>query len=81
MRVDAEAIDKIYDESPPTGSPRSRNDYAEQMELSARLSRGNYSVVMAEWKIGPVLDGGQNSRTQALRDVTLTAIRVAQLAY
>ncbi len=76
----AEAIDKIYDEVAPTGPGALATITREPMGVVGAIVPWNYPLMMAAWKIGPVLAAGNSLVLKPSEKSPLTAIRVAQLA-
>ncbi|HEY6483467.1 MAG TPA: aldehyde dehydrogenase [Steroidobacteraceae bacterium] len=76
----AEAIDKIYDEVAPTGPRSLALITREPMGVVGAIVPWNYPLLMAAWKIGPVLAAGNSFVLKPSEKSPLTAIRVAQLA-
>jgi 4-guanidinobutyraldehyde dehydrogenase/NAD-dependent aldehyde dehydrogenase len=76
----AEAIDKIYDEVAPTGPGALALITREPMGVVGAIVPWNYPLLMAAWKIGPVLAAGNSFVLKPSEKSPLTAIRVAQLA-
>jgi 4-guanidinobutyraldehyde dehydrogenase / NAD-dependent aldehyde dehydrogenase len=76
----AEAIDKIYDEVAPTGPKALALVTREPMGVVGAIVPWNYPLLMAAWKIGPVLAAGNSFILKPSEKSPLTAIRVAQLA-
>jgi 4-guanidinobutyraldehyde dehydrogenase / NAD-dependent aldehyde dehydrogenase len=76
----AEAIDKIYDEVAPTGRDALALITREPMGVVGAVVPWNFPLIMAAWKIGPVLAAGNSLVLKPSEKSPLTAIRVAQLA-
>jgi 4-guanidinobutyraldehyde dehydrogenase/NAD-dependent aldehyde dehydrogenase len=76
----AEAIDKIYDEVAPTGPGSLATITREPMGVVGAIVPWNYPLLMAAWKIGPILAAGNSFVLKPSEKSPLTAIRVAQLA-
>jgi 4-guanidinobutyraldehyde dehydrogenase / NAD-dependent aldehyde dehydrogenase len=76
----AEAIDKIYDEVAPTGPGSLALITREPMGVVGAIVPWNYPLLMAAWKIGPILAAGNSLVLKPSEKSPLTAIRVAQLA-
>jgi 4-guanidinobutyraldehyde dehydrogenase / NAD-dependent aldehyde dehydrogenase len=76
----AEAIDKIYDEVAPTGPGSLAFVTREPMGVVGAIVPWNYPLLMAAWKIGPILAAGNSFVLKPSEKSPLTAIRVAQLA-
>lgn len=76
----AEAIDKIYDEVAPTGRDTLALITREPMGVVGAIVPWNFPLLMAAWKIGPVLAAGNSLVLKPSEKSPLTAIRVAELA-
>jgi acyl-CoA reductase-like NAD-dependent aldehyde dehydrogenase len=80
LRWYAEAIDKIYDQVAPTG----RNSLAlvtrEPMGVVGAIVPWNFPMLMAAWKIGPVLAAGNSLVLKPSEKSPLSAIRLGELA-
>ncbi|MBV6422715.1 MAG: NADP/NAD-dependent aldehyde dehydrogenase PuuC [Steroidobacteraceae bacterium] len=76
----AEAVDKIYDEIAPTGPDALALVTREPVGVVGAIVPWNFPLVMAAWKIGPVLAAGNSLVLKPSEKSPLTAIRVAQLA-
>ena len=76
----AEAIDKIYDEVAPTGRDALALITREPMGVVGAVVPWNFPLIMAAWKIGPVLAAGNSLVLKPSEKSPLTALRVAQLA-
>jgi len=76
----AEAVDKIYDEVAPTGPEALALVTREPVGVVGAIVPWNFPLVMAAWKIGPVLAAGNSLVLKPSEKSPLTAIRVAQLA-
>ena len=76
----AESIDKIYDEVAPTGRDALATITREPMGVVGAIVPWNFPLLMAAWKIGPVLAAGNSFVLKPSEKSPLTAIRVAELA-
>ena len=76
----AEAVDKIYDEVAPTGRDALALITREPMGVVGAIVPWNFPLIMAAWKIGPVLAAGNSLVLKPSEKSPFTAIRVAQLA-
>jgi len=76
----AEAIDKIYDEVAPTGPATLATITREPMGVVGAIVPWNYPLLMAAWKLGPILASGNSFVLKPSEKSPLTAIRVAELA-
>jgi 4-guanidinobutyraldehyde dehydrogenase/NAD-dependent aldehyde dehydrogenase len=76
----AEAVDKIYDEVAPTGPSALALITREPMGVVGAIVPWNFPLLMAAWKIGPVLAAGNSLVLKPSEKSPLTAIRVAELA-
>jgi acyl-CoA reductase-like NAD-dependent aldehyde dehydrogenase len=80
IRWYAEAIDKIYDEVAPTGRDSLALVTREPLGVVAAIVPWKFPLVMAAWKIGPVLAAGNSLILKPSEKSPLTAIRIAELA-
>lgn len=76
----AEAIDKIYDEVAPTSRAALALITREPMGVVGAVVPWNFPLIMAAWKIGPVLAAGNSLVLKPSEKSPFTALRVAQLA-
>jgi 4-guanidinobutyraldehyde dehydrogenase / NAD-dependent aldehyde dehydrogenase len=76
----AEAIDKVYDEVAPTGPGALALITREPMGVVGAIVPWNYPLLMAAWKIAPVLATGNSLILKPSEKSPLTALRVAELA-
>jgi acyl-CoA reductase-like NAD-dependent aldehyde dehydrogenase len=80
IRWYAEAVDKIYDEVAPTGPRALATITREPMGVVGAIVPWNFPLLMASWKIGPVLASGNSLVLKPSEKSPLTALRVAELA-
>ena len=76
----AEAIDKVYDEVAPTGPKALALVTREAMGVVGAIVPWNYPLLMAAWKIAPILATGNSLVLKPSEKSPLTALRVAELA-
>jgi acyl-CoA reductase-like NAD-dependent aldehyde dehydrogenase len=76
----AEAVDKIYGEVAPTGSDALALITREPVGVVGAIVPWNFPLLMAAWKIGPVLAAGNSLVLKPSEKSPLSAVRVAQLA-
>jgi acyl-CoA reductase-like NAD-dependent aldehyde dehydrogenase len=76
----AESIDKLYDEVAPTGPRSLATITREPVGVVGAIVPWNFPLVMAAWKIGPVLAAGNSLVLKPSEKSPLTAIRIAALA-
>src|SRR6202045_1180168 len=72
----AEAIDKIYDEVAPTGPGAPALITREPMGGVGAIVPWNYPMLMAAWKIGPVLAAGNSLVLKPSEKSPLSALRL-----
>ena len=77
----AEAADKIYDQTAPTGDGAVAMIVREPIGVVAAVLPWNFPLMMLAWKIGPALAAGCSVIVKPAEQTTLTALRVAELAY
>jgi 4-guanidinobutyraldehyde dehydrogenase/NAD-dependent aldehyde dehydrogenase len=80
IRWYGEAVDKIYDEVAPTGSGALALITREPMGVVGAIVPWNFPLLMASWKIGPVLATGNSLVLKPSEKSPLTALRIAELA-
>jgi len=80
IRWYAEAIDKVYDEVAPTGRETLALVTREPMGVVGAVVPWNFPLLMAAWKIGPVLAAGNSIVLKPSEKSPLTALRIAALA-
>src|SRR6185312_6425736 len=80
IRWYAEAVDKIYDEVAPTGPNALATITREAMGVVGAIVPWNFPLLMASWKIGPVLASGNSLVLKPSEKSPLTALRIAELA-
>ncbi len=80
IRWYAEAVDKIYDEVAPTGPRALATITREPMGVVGAIVPWNFPLLMASWKIGPVLASGNSLVLKPSEKSPLTALRIAELA-
>src|SRR5580700_3075609 len=76
----AEAIDKVYDKVAPTGPRALALITREPMGVVGAIVPWNYPLLMAAWKIAPILATGNSLVLKPSEKSPLTALRVAELA-
>jgi len=76
----AEAIDKVYDQVAPTGPGALALITREPLGVVGAIVPWNYPLLMAAWKLGPVLAAGNSMVLKPSEKSPLTAIKVAELA-
>jgi 4-guanidinobutyraldehyde dehydrogenase / NAD-dependent aldehyde dehydrogenase len=80
IRWYGEAVDKIYDEVAPTGPNSLATITREPMGVVGAIVPWNFPLLMASWKIGPVLASGNSLVLKPSEKSPLTALRIAELA-
>jgi acyl-CoA reductase-like NAD-dependent aldehyde dehydrogenase len=75
-----EAVDKVYDEVAPTGPKALGLVTREPLGVVGAIVPWNFPLVMAAWKIGPVLAAGNSMVLKPSEKSPLTALKVAELA-
>jgi 4-guanidinobutyraldehyde dehydrogenase / NAD-dependent aldehyde dehydrogenase len=80
IRWYAEAVDKVYDEVAPTGPGALATITREPMGVVGAIVPWNFPLLMASWKIGPILASGNSLVLKPSEKSPLTALRVAELA-
>jgi 4-guanidinobutyraldehyde dehydrogenase / NAD-dependent aldehyde dehydrogenase len=75
-----EAIDKVYDQIAPTGPDALALVTREPLGVVGAIVPWNFPLLMAAWKIGPVLAAGNSLVLKPSEKSPLTALKVAELA-
>lgn len=81
IRWHAEAIDKLYDQTAPTGSGAMAMIVREPIGVVGCVLPWNFPLLMLAWKIGPALAAGCSVIVKPAEQTSLTALRVAELAH
>jgi 4-guanidinobutyraldehyde dehydrogenase / NAD-dependent aldehyde dehydrogenase len=76
----AEAIDKVYDQVAPTGVDSLALVTREPLGVVGAIVPWNFPLLMAAWKIAPVLASGNSLVLKPSEKSPLTALKVAELA-
>jgi len=76
----AEAIDKIYDQTAPTGDDAMAVIVREAVGVVAAILPWNFPLLMLAWKIAPALAAGNSVIVKPAEQTSLTALRLAELA-
>ena len=76
----AELIDKIYDQTGPSGDNALSIIIREPIGVAAAILPWNFPLLMLAWKIGPALAAGCSVIVKPAEQTSLTALRVAELA-
>ena len=76
----AELIDKIYDQTAPSGDEALSIIMREPIGVVAAILPWNFPLLMLAWKIGPALASGCSVIVKPAEQTSLTALRVAELA-
>ena len=80
LRWHAEAIDKLYDQSAPTGNETLALVVREPIGVVGCVLPWNFPLLMLAWKIGPALAAGCSVIVKPAEQTSMTALRVAELA-
>lgn len=81
LRWHAEAIDKLYDHSAPTNNQTMALVVREPIGVVGCVLPWNFPLLMLAWKIGPTLAAGCSVIVKPAEQTSLTALRVADLAF
>lgn len=76
----AEAVDKLYDQTAPTGDDAISMIVREPIGVVAAILPWNFPLLMLAWKIGPALAAGCSVIVKPAEQTSLTALRMAELA-
>lgn len=80
LKWHAEAIDKLYDHTAPTGSALALV-VREPIGVVGCVLPWNFPLLMLAWKIGPALAAGCSVVVKPAEQTSLTSLRVAELAH
>jgi acyl-CoA reductase-like NAD-dependent aldehyde dehydrogenase len=80
IRWYAEAIDKIYGEVAPTAPEVLATITREPLGVIGAIVPWNFPMIMAAWKIGPILAAGNSLVLKPSEKSPLSALRLAELA-
>lgn len=81
IRWHAELIDKIYDNTAPVGPDTLTMVVREPIGVVGLVLPWNFPLLMMAWKIGPSLAAGCSIVVKPAQETSLTALRVAELAF
>jgi acyl-CoA reductase-like NAD-dependent aldehyde dehydrogenase len=76
----AEAVDKIYDQVAPTDHSALALITREPLGVVGAIVPWNFPLIMAAWKIGPILAAGNSLVLKPSEKSPLSAIRLAEIA-
>ena len=76
----AETIDKIYDQTAPTGDDALAIVVREPVGVVGAVLPWNFPILMLAWKIAPALAAGCSVIVKPAEQTSMTALRVAELA-
>jgi len=76
----AEAVDKVYDQVAPTAREALALITREPLGVVGAIVPWNFPLLMAAWKIGPILASGNSLVLKPSEKSPLTALKVAELA-
>jgi gamma-glutamyl-gamma-aminobutyraldehyde dehydrogenase len=80
LKWHAEAVDKLYDQTAPTGDNSVAMIVREPVGVVAAVLPWNFPLLMLAWKIGPALAAGCSVIVKPAEQTSLTALRIAELA-
>jgi gamma-glutamyl-gamma-aminobutyraldehyde dehydrogenase len=80
LRWHAEACDKLYDQLSPSGPGKVGMVVREPVGVVGAVLPWNYPLMMAGWKIGPILAAGNTCVVKPAEQTSMSTIRVAELA-
>lgn len=81
IRWHAELIDKIYDNTAPTGSERIAMVVRQPIGVVGLVLPWNFPLLMAAWKIGPALAAGCSIVLKPAQETTLSTLKLAEIAH
>ena len=76
----AEAVDKIYDQTAPSGEDALAVIVREPIGVVGCVLPWNFPLLMMAWKIAPALAAGNSVIVKPAEQTSLTALRLAELA-
>jgi 4-(gamma-glutamylamino)butanal dehydrogenase len=76
----AEAVDKIYDQSAPTGEDALAVIVREAVGVVGCVLPWNFPLMMLAWKIAPALAAGNSVIVKPAEQTSLTTLKIAELA-
>ncbi|HCE04541.1 MAG TPA: methylmalonate-semialdehyde dehydrogenase (CoA acylating), partial [Acidobacteria bacterium] len=80
LRWHAEACDKLYDQLSPSGPGKVGMVVREPVGVVGAVLPWNYPLMMAGWKIGPILAAGNTCVVKPAEQTSMSTIRIAELA-
>ncbi len=80
MQWFAESIDKVYGEVAPTAADTLALVTREPLGVVGAIVPWNFPMIMAAWKLGPILAAGNSVVLKPSEKSPLTALRLAELA-
>ena len=80
LRWHAEAADKLYDQLSPSGPGKVGMVVREPIGVVGAVLPWNYPLMMAGWKIGPILATGNTCVVKPAEQTSMSTIRIAELA-
>jgi len=80
LRWHAEAADKVYDQLSPSGPGVVSMVVREPIGVVAAVLPWNFPLMMAAWKLGPILATGNTCVLKPAEQTSMTTIRLAELA-
>ena len=80
LRWHAEAADKLYAQLSPSGPGKVGMVVREPIGVVGAVLPWNYPLMMAGWKIGPILAAGNTCVVKPAEQTSMSTIRIAELA-
>jgi gamma-glutamyl-gamma-aminobutyraldehyde dehydrogenase len=80
IRFHAEAIDKLQDDITPSSDKGLNIVVREPIGVVAAILPWNFPLLMAAWKLGPILAAGNSVVVKPAKLTTLTILKLAELA-
>ena len=80
MLFRSEAADKLYDQLSPSGPGKVGMVVREPIGVVGAVLPWNYPLMMAGWKIGPILATGNTCVVKPAEQTSMSTIRIAELA-
>jgi gamma-glutamyl-gamma-aminobutyraldehyde dehydrogenase len=77
----AEATDKIYGQTSPSGDNVVSTIIRQPLGVVACVLPWNFPILMLAWKLGPALSSGNSVIVKPAEQTNMTALRIAELAH
>ncbi len=81
LKWHAEAADKLYDQTAPSGDEAISMIVREPIGVVAAILPWNFPMLMMAWKIGPALAAGCSVIVKPAEQTSMSALRLAEIAH